>query len=38
MIINPGIKKIYYQSGYADSLVKELLAEAGIEIIQNLFR
>ena len=34
MIINAGIKKIYYQSGYADSLAKELLAEAGIEIIQ----
>jgi hypothetical protein len=28
------IKKIDYQSGYADSLAKELLAEAGIEIMQ----
>ena len=34
MIINAGIKKIYYQAGYADSLAKELLGEAGIEIIQ----
>jgi dCMP deaminase len=34
MIINAGIKKIYYQSGYTDSLAKELLAEGGIEIIQ----
>ncbi len=34
MIINAGIKKIYCQSGYADSLAKELLTEAGIEIIQ----
>ena len=25
---------IYYQSGYADSLAKELLGVAGIEIIQ----
>jgi dCMP deaminase len=34
MIINAGIKKIYYQSGYADSLAKELLGEARIEIRQ----
>jgi dCMP deaminase len=34
MIINAGIKKIYYQSGYADSLAKELLDEAGIELQQ----
>jgi dCMP deaminase len=34
MIINAGIKKIYYQSGYSDSLAKELLGEAGIEIVQ----
>ena len=34
MIINAGIKKICYQSGYADSLAKELFAEAGIEITQ----
>ncbi len=34
MIINAGIQKIYYQSGYADSLAKELLEEAGIELMQ----
>ncbi|MBE9543302.1 MAG: cytidine/deoxycytidylate deaminase family protein [Proteobacteria bacterium] len=34
MIINAGIVKIYYQSGYADSLAKELLAEANIELKQ----
>ena len=32
MIINAGIQKIYYQSGYADSLARELLEEAGIEL------
>ena len=34
MIINAGIQKIYYQSGYADSLATELLAEARIELKQ----
>jgi dCMP deaminase len=34
MIINAGIEKIYYQSGYADPLAKELLEEAGIEMKQ----
>ena len=34
MIINAGIVKIFYQSGYADPLAKELLAEAHIELIQ----
>ena len=34
MIINAGIQKIYYQSGYADPLAKELLGEAGIELKQ----
>ena len=34
MIINAGIIKIYYQSGYADALAKELLGEANIELIQ----
>jgi dCMP deaminase len=34
MIINAGIQKIYYQSGYADSLAMELLGEAGIEVKQ----
>ena len=34
MIINAGIQKIYYQSGYADPLAKELLGEAGIKLKQ----
>ncbi len=34
MLINAGIKKIYYQSGYADELSQKLLKEAGIECIQ----
>jgi deoxycytidylate deaminase len=34
MIINAGIQKIYYQSGYADSLAMELLGEAEIEVKQ----
>ena len=32
MIINAGIEKIYYQSGYADPLAIELLEEAKIEL------
>jgi dCMP deaminase len=35
MIINAGIKKIYYQSGYADPLSKEMLDEARVEVIQS---
>ncbi|MGD9301872.1 MAG: cytidine/deoxycytidylate deaminase family protein [Desulfobacterales bacterium] len=34
MIINAGIVDIYYQSGYADPLAQELLAEAHIELKQ----
>ena len=34
MIINAGLKDIYYQSGYADPLAREMLAEAGIEVVQ----
>ncbi len=34
MIINAGIKKIYYRDGYADELSKDMLAEAMIEVIQ----
>lgn len=34
MIINAGIKKIYYHSGYADSMSEEMLAEAGIDLIK----
>ena len=33
MIINAGIRKICYQSGYADPLSRELLQEAGVQVI-----
>jgi dCMP deaminase len=33
MIINAGIKKIYYQAGYADELSIDLLKEAPIEVV-----
>ena len=34
MIINAGIKKIYYCEGYADELSEGMLSEALIEVIQ----
>ena len=34
MIINAGITKICYASGYADAMSKDMLAEAGIDVIQ----
>jgi len=34
MIINAGIKKIYYASGYADAISGEMLKEAGVETIK----
>jgi len=34
MIINAGIKKVYYLSGYADTLSKDMLQEASVEIIK----
>jgi dCMP deaminase len=34
MIINAGIKKIYYLSGYADAISKDMLQEASVEIIK----
>ncbi len=34
MIINAGLKKIYYLSGYADDMSIEMFEEAGIEIIK----
>ena len=34
MIINAGILKIYYRSGYDDELAREMLQEAGIEMVQ----
>lgn len=33
MIINAGIRKVYYQEGYADPMAVEMFAEAGIEVI-----
>jgi dCMP deaminase len=33
MIINAGIKKIYYHSGYADELSEDMLQEAELELI-----
>ena len=34
MLINAGIKKIYYKEGYPDELSSEMLKEAGIEVLQ----
>jgi dCMP deaminase len=34
MIINAGIKFIYYLSGYADGMSEEMLTEAGVGIIK----
>ena len=34
MIINAGIQRIIYQSGYADTISQEMLAEAQVELIQ----
>ena len=34
MIINAGIKKICYHSGYADAISKEMLDAAGIEVVK----
>ena len=34
MIVNAGIKRICYGSGYADALAREMLAEAGVELVQ----
>ena len=34
MIINAGLTTIYYRSGYADELARDMLAEAGIGMIQ----
>ena len=33
MLINAGIKRIFYIEGYKDALAKELLDEAGIKVI-----
>jgi len=34
MIINAGLKKVYYHSGYADSMSEEMFAEVGIDLIK----
>ncbi|MCU0539990.1 MAG: cytidine/deoxycytidylate deaminase family protein [Desulfobacterales bacterium] len=34
MIINAGIKRIYYREGYADALARDMLAEARIDMIR----
>jgi len=34
MIINAGIKTIYYRSDYADPMSAEMLQEAGVEIVK----
>jgi dCMP deaminase len=34
MIINAGIKKVYYAEGYDDPLAEQMLAEAGLEVLR----
>ena len=34
MIINAGIIKIYYETGYADLLSQEMFEEAGVEVVK----
>ncbi|BCS98021.1 cytidine deaminase [Desulfoluna limicola] len=34
LLINAGVKKIYFKSGYADEISEEMLSEANIEVIQ----
>lgn len=34
MIINAGIKTIYFMSGYADALSEDMLNEAGVQVIR----
>ena len=34
MIINAGIKKVYYDEGYDDPLSDQMIAEAGIETVR----
>lgn len=33
MIINAGIRKVYYQSGYEDPLALEMIEESGVELV-----
>jgi dCMP deaminase len=32
MLINAGIRKIYYEEGYEDALSDQMFAEAGVEV------
>ncbi len=34
MIINAGIRKVYYKDGYDDALSLEMFAQAGVELVQ----
>jgi dCMP deaminase len=34
MIINAGIARIIYRDGYADELARQMLAEAGVEVVR----
>jgi dCMP deaminase len=34
MLINAGIRKIYYDEGYDDALSDQMLAEAGVELVR----
>jgi dCMP deaminase len=34
MLINAGIRSIYYAKGYADPMSRDMLAEAGIDLIE----
>jgi len=34
MIINAGIRKIYYEEGYDDALSEQLFGEAGLELVR----
>lgn len=34
MLINAGIKRIVYDEGYSDELAREMVAEAGIEVVR----
>lgn len=35
MIINAGIRRIYFRDGYTDQLAEEMLKEAGIEVVKT---
>ncbi|MGD0275061.1 MAG: cytidine/deoxycytidylate deaminase family protein [Syntrophales bacterium] len=35
MIINAGIRRIYFRDGYRDQLAEEMIKEAGIEVVKT---